>query len=285
MRRLLVVVGFFITGLFIVTGCTDSGKNSEIETDTGSVDTDVDADTDTDSDTDTDTDADTDTDTDADSDANAKEYCSSGQNAVGNGYHYEMWIQDGTQGTACMTVYGDDAKFKVDWDLGGYGFVARVGLKYNETQTAEEIGWFSSDYAFTKSGNGMAYMGIYGWMVNPLKEYYIVEDWNGWRPQYTEMGTITVDGGKYDVYTNMRNQQPSIKGTQTFEQWFSVRQTPRQSGHISISEHFAQWAALGMEQGDMYEAKLKVEGLGGSGIVDFTSATVVVGDKPAALKQ
>ena len=74
----------------------------------------------------------------------------------------------------------------------------------------------------------------------------------------------------------MRYQQPSIKDTQTFEQWFSVRQTPRQSGHISISEHFAQWRAMGMEQGNLYEAKVKVEGLGGSGTVDFNEATVVV---------
>ena len=270
MRSLVTtVLGLFILCLFIAIGCTSGWNEAEDDTETGSAE-----------EVDTGTEEDADTGTGAEGDPEEGQYCETSRGDVGNGYHYEMWIQNGTPGSACMTVYEDDAKFKVDWDLNGYGFVARVGLKYNETRTAEEIGWFSSDFEFTKSGNGPAYMGIYGWMVDPLVEYYIVEDWNGWRPEYNLEGTITVDGGDYDVYTNTRVQQPSIKGTQTFKQWFSVRQTPRQKGHISISEHFAKWADMGMEQGNLYEAKLKVEGLGGSGVVDFIEATVVVGDKP-----
>ncbi len=259
-----ITVGIYLSlwWLLLAVGCTENNSNSENNTD------------DTAEDTGTDGDADTDADTTPEVDP--FDVCESDQDNVGNGYHYEMWIQDGTMGNACMTVKGKDAQFKVDWDLAGYGFVARVGLKFNETKTAEQIGRFSSEFAFTKSGNGPAYMGIYGWMVNPLKEYYIVEDWNLWRPEYEYKGTITVDGGDYDVYTNQRVQQPSIKGTQTFEQWFSVRKTPRRSGHISISEHFDKWAELGMDQGRMYEAKLKVEGLGGSGTVDFTTAQVTV---------
>ncbi len=281
-KWMTVTLGFCMTWLFVAVGCTTNGKDAEDGTDNSPVDTDVDSDTDTDIDGDTDADTDSDTDADGDSETypNAEEYCESDQNVVGNGYHYEMWIQDGTAGSACMTVYGEDAKFKAEWNLASYGFVARVGLKFNQTKTAEETGWISSDFAFSKTGNGPAYMGIYGWTVSPLKEYYIVEDWNFWRPEYTYVDTITVDDGEYDVYTNMRIEQPSIKGTQTFEQWFSVRKTPRQSGHISISEHFANWEALGMEQGNLYEAKLKVEGLGGSGTVDFTEATVTVGDAP-----
>lgn len=209
-----------------------------------------------------------------------QEYCRTSRGSMSNGYHYEMWIQDGTNGSACLTVQGIDARFKTVWNLSGYGFVARVGLLFDQTKTDEQIGWITSDFEHSKSGNGTAWMGIYGWMVDPLKEYYIIEDWVGWRPQYTSKGSITVDGGEYDVFTAMRVQQPSIKGTQTFEQWYSVRKTPRLSGHISISEHFAKWKSLGMEAGKLYEAKLKVEGLSGSGTVEFTKGTVVVGIKP-----
>lgn len=211
-----------------------------------------------------------------------KSYCSTSRGNVGNGYHYEMWLSGGTSGTACLTVQGTDARFKTEWNLSSYGFVARVGLMFDETRTDEQIGWITSDFAHTRTGSGQAWMGIYGWMVDPLKEYYIVEDWVGWKPQYTRKGTITVDGGEYDVYTNTQVQKPSVKGTQTFEQWYSVRKTARQEGRISVSEHFAAWRSMGLQTGKLYEAKLKVEGLGGSGTVEFTQATVKVGAKPSS---
>jgi hypothetical protein len=58
-------------------------------------------------------------------------------------------------------------------------------------------------------------------------------------------------------------------------QFWSVRQVPRRCGHISISEHFKQWANLGMTLGNMEEVRLMVEGQSNSGMINFTSATVV----------
>jgi hypothetical protein len=107
-------------------------------------------------------------------------------------------------------------------------------------------------------------------------EYYIVEEWVGWNPgsNAQKQGSLTVDGGTYDIYTHTQTNQPSIHGTQTFPQFFSIRTSARECGHISISEHFKQWAKLGMQLGNMYEAKLLVEAMGGSGTVDFTNASV-----------
>ena len=91
------------------------------------------------------------------------------------------------------------------------------------------------------------------------------------------MGSFSVDGGTYDVYTHTQTNQPSITGSNaTFVQYFSVRQTPRQCGHISISSHFAEWSTLGLTLGDLEEARLLVEVGGGSGSIDFTTATVTV---------
>jgi endo-1,4-beta-xylanase len=207
------------------------------------------------------------------------QYCSSGLGNVGNGYAYEVWLSPTSTGTNCATVYGVDAAFKANWNLGSGGdFLARVGLSFNRTKTYDQIGTISADYAFTKTGTGQSFIGIYGWSFTPLIEYYIVEDWITGRPAYpnSKLGPITVDGGMYDVYTNTQVNQSSPLGITTFQQFWSVRQTGRQCGHVSISEHFSQWASLGMQLGLLGESKLLVEALNGSGTVDFTRGTVVV---------
>ena len=177
-----------------------------------------------------------------------------------------------------MNVFGVDAAFSANWTNPG-DFLARVGLGFDQTKTPAQIGTISADFAETKTGTAnFSFIGIYGWSVSPLHEYYIVEDWVASRPNPggTQMGTITVDGGTYDVYQHTQNNQPSIQGTTTFVQFFSVRQTARTCGHISISEHFSQWANLGLELGNLEEARILIETGGGSGNIDFTAATVVV---------
>jgi endo-1,4-beta-xylanase len=204
-------------------------------------------------------------------------YTSGTGNVAGaGGYSYTLY-ESGSGGS--MTVYGQ-AQFSAKWNNSG-DFLARVGLGWNSTQTYSEIGTITATFAETKTGTagGYSYIGIYGWSENPLHEYYIVDDWFGTgspNPGGTKMGTITVDGGTYDVYMHTQTNQPSITGTATFVQFFSVRQTPRTCGTISISEHFAQWATMGMTLGNMEEARIVVEAGGGTGSIDFTTGTVTV---------
>ncbi|HSY21954.1 MAG TPA: glycoside hydrolase family 11 protein, partial [Polyangiaceae bacterium] len=185
----------------------------------------------------------------------------------------------------CMTVYGVDATFSATWTNAG-DFLARNGLGFDETKTPAQIGTITSDFAETKTGNtGLVYVGIYGWTVNPLREYYIIDDWGGTQPgdtasdgtPRTKAGTITVDGDTYDVWTHTQTNKPAITGgNATFDQYFSVRSTARQCGHISISEHFSGWLGLGLQLGDLEEAKVLVEAQNSTGTIDFTTATVVV---------
>lgn len=196
--------------------------------------------------------------------------------SVGNGYSYQLWSNG--VGTGAMTIATVDAKFSATWTNVG-DFLSRVGLGWNSTQTFDQLGTIAADYAYTRTGTagGFSYIGIYGWSVNPLVEYYIVDDWFGSRPTGggTKKGTFTVDGAAYDVYTHTQTNQPSITGSNaTFPQYFSVRQTARQCGHISITEHFKEWATLGLTLGNMEEARLLVEVGGGVGTINYTTATL-----------
>jgi len=203
------------------------------------------------------------------------QHCSS--NSTGNvgSLSYSIWSSGGG---GCITTYGAGAAYKATWNNSG-DFLAGCGFQWNETQTYDQYGTVSADYAYTKSGSGggWSYIGIYGWSNNPLIEFYIVDDWFGSGPPTgggTMKGSFTVDGATYKVYQHQQNNQPSIHGTTTFQQYFSVRQTARQCGHISLTEHFKEWASLGMPLGKMASARLLTEAGGGSGSIDYSSANM-----------
>lgn len=202
-----------------------------------------------------------------------KQQCSSNsQGKTSDGYQWTIWSSGGG---GCITPYNAGCAFKATWNNSG-DFLARAGLQWNSTQTYDQIGTITADYAFKKSGSGgsWSYLGIYGWSKSPLVEFYIVEDAFSKFSPGSKVGTVTVDGDSYTVYKNYRAGAPSIEGTSNFDQFFSVREKSRQCGHIDLSQHFAGWAKLGLKLGKMYEAKLLVEASGGNGSVDFTYCTM-----------
>jgi len=205
--------------------------------------------------------------------------CSSNSSGTVDAQGWFLW-SSGTGG--CISTFGQDGAFKATWNNSG-DFLARMGLQFDETKTFNQYGTIGANLAFTKTGSagGYSFIGIYGWSNNPLVEYYIVENSfaNGVTTPYgtTQRGTFNVDGATYKVYSGTKQNQPSIHGTATFQQYFSVRQSPRQCGHVSISEHFKAWGNMGMTLGKMYEARILVEAGGGQGSISFTTANVSTG--------
>jgi hypothetical protein len=57
-------------------------------------------------------------------------------------------------------------------------------------------------------------------------------------------------------------------------QLLSVRSAPRDCGTITVSDHFAAWAAQGWSVGDVSSIHINVEVGGGSGTIKFPTATV-----------
>ena len=196
-------------------------------------------------------------------------------NATGNqgGYDYELWKD---YGTTSMTL-NNGGTFSCEWSNIGNALF-RKGIKFDSTKTYQQLGNISVDYGCNYQPNGNSYLCVYGWTKSPLVEYYIVESWGTWRPPgATSKGTITVDGGTYDVYETTRVNQPSIEGDTTFQQYWSVRTSKRTSGTISVSDHFKAWENKGMRMGKMYETALTVEGYQSSGSANVYQNDIKVG--------
>ncbi|WP_295858670.1 glycoside hydrolase family 11 protein [uncultured Fibrobacter sp.] len=189
----------------------------------------------------------------------------------GTPWGFEQWYQGGN---ATMTYYSNGT-FKANWS-GSNDYLTRVGYQYNGNGISHTTKHFTVDYKYTKTGSASyGYIGVYGWTKNPETEYYIVDDWYS-KPseQYVgeKFGEITVDGAKYTIHAFLRQQEPSKSGTSTFVQFFSIRETPRQCGHIDISAHFKKWDELFTGQNQ----QLRGSKGGGSASLKFGNVTEVM---------
>jgi endo-1,4-beta-xylanase len=172
------------------------------------------------------------------------------------GYSYENWVGSGS---ATMTLKTDG--FSVNW-TGSTQFVGREGIRPGSANLV-------IDYNATFTPNGNSYLCVYGWTTSPLVEYYVVDSWGTYKPPGgSSLGTVTTDGGTYDIYKSTRTNQPSIQGTATFPQYWSVRQQKKTSGTITLANHITAWAGKSMPMGTFYEVSMTVEGYNSSGTAD-----------------
>lgn len=224
--------------------------------------------------------------------------CSNGQSqkmGSGAGYDYELWSQDGA-GNATMTLNPsteNGGAFSVEWS-GTVNMLARSGKRWgsNSTVTVQNVGNITSEFEVEwSSSDNVKYVSVYGWGYydkgdNPSGftdeiEYYIIQDRGSYNPVSNggkKHGSAKIDGIDYDFYTTERHNQPSLSGTSTFMQYWSIPSNTSQhrtKGTISISKHFSEWAKVGMKMGRLYEvASMKIESYTGQGGNARGSATV-----------
>jgi peptidoglycan-N-acetylglucosamine deacetylase len=194
---------------------------------------------------------------------------SSNSTGTNNGFYYSFWKDSGS---ASMTLYGG-GRYSSQWTNNTNNWVGGKG--WNPGSNSKVVS-YSGYYGGSNSQN--TYVALYGWTRSPLIEYYVIESYGSYNPAScsggTDYGSFQSDGATYNVRRCTRTQQPSIDGTQTFYQYFSVRNPKKGFGNISGTVTFANhanfWASKGLNLGQHNYMILATEGYQSSGNSDLT---------------
>jgi endo-1,4-beta-xylanase len=193
------------------------------------------------------------------------------------------WSLWSNGGGVTMTTF-DTAAFRATWGPDSGDVLARFGLDFgNGGLTFDQYGPITAQFSETKSGTGggYSYIGIYGFSIDPCVEFYIVDDSYSAMPikpySTASKGTVTIDGASYDLYSGSvtATDLSSCRGS-TWRLFYSVRQTARTCGQISLTQHFDAWKAAGMTLGNLALVQILAEVGGGTGSIDFPIANVTI---------
>ena len=209
-------------------------------------------------------------------------YTGTNVNGTADGLNYGIWSNGSTGGG--ITVFSNARAFAASWNNSA-DFIAHLGLDFNGSSSYTAYGTITAQFAESKTGTagGFSSIGMYGWMHSPCVEWYINEDsFNG----LTTRGSITatIDGATYYLTTSTTTGTGGANAceaghTGSWTNITSTRKTAHQCGTITVSDHFAAWAAQGWSLGNLASVHINVEVGGGTGSIQFPVADVTTTSK------
>jgi endo-1,4-beta-xylanase len=146
-----------------------------------------------------------------------------------NGFFWSLWHSGGT----ANITFGSGGNYGMSWQNVGD---VTGGKGWNPG------GYRTVGYNCGYWNNGNVF-GLYGWTTGPLIEYYVTEIGG---QSGTFVGSMSSDGGNYNVYKHQQQNQPSIQGTATFWQYLAGRTSNNSVGQnhtITTGNHFNYWKA------------------------------------------
>ncbi len=180
-------------------------------------------------------------------------------------YQCGVWTSGGFEGSGFVQTFADQDTALMKWNSKKGGFQANKGLlsKTGSPSIPSDIVRVPISQMSYADGKGTAtyeqllsvqsadpktqiWTGVQGWLiqldkVHPNVEYYIVDKVDLGTAGIgadSKVGSVTIDGGDYDIYRRKFN---------TWVQWWSIRTTPRTKGTINYVKHFKAWQGLAPE--------------------------------------
>jgi hypothetical protein len=210
-------------------------------------------------------------------------YMGNNVNGMADGLNYGIWSNSTNGGS--ITVFSNAHAFSASWN-NSMDFLAHVGLDFfNASKPYTAYGTIQAEFSEIKSGNPGSFssIGIYGWMHSPCIEWYINEDSYS---TFVPKGSITaiVDGEMYYLSTSQTNGTGGANDCESGHTgaWTNItatRAAHRTCGTVTVSDHFASWAAQGWTLGALVSVHINVEVGGGMGTIDFPVANVTTSSK------
>ncbi len=160
---------------------------------------------------------------------------------VDNGYFWSVWKPDNSVGTVNITFPNAPANpgnFKIDYN-GVVNVVGGKGWNPGGVRTVNyNVGNVSGSYNF---------IGVYGWTLNPMIEYYVSEKGAIYVVPSEKINSVVADGHTYNFYAHQQVQKASIDGIKTFWQYIDNwgGQTFNGNKKITLKTHIDNWKAKG----------------------------------------
>ena len=187
---------------------------------------------------------------------------------ISDSYSYGIQLYEDKNGSGSLTL-GAGCTFSAEWQVQAFSDLSAYrGIAIPERMRFTDNSHIDVNYAadYTASENGYLHLGVCGHFSEPDTEFYIIEDWVNWCQAEPNGKMVTIDGAQYLIFKYTKMEHDFANGTvKEITQYYSVRQSKRTSGHITVSDHIRALQKIGMETGYLTDVTLRADAYDNTG--------------------